>query len=248
MKMTLKECLIIGLIIITVVHSDKCYHTKCRTGEYIYVDCDRTTYRCRKYSEYSGWSGSCTYKGFETINAYVYCSKGQTCFVEPETGQASCQGEADDYSLDFDYTPIVYGITAASVLAIALAFLCWYRYKRSNDALRFGNQRVLAAQPVTYNTAVPPTTATQYPTTSYPPPGQYPPAQYPPSVGSYPPPAAQYPPPAAQYPPAQYPPPPAQYPPPAAQYPPPPGGYPPPASDQKTPLPGECSEVPSDQK
>ena len=198
MKMTLKECLIIGLIIITVVHSDKCYHTKCRTGEYIYVDCDRTTYRCRKYSEYSGWSGSCTYKGFETINAYVYCSKGQTCFVEPETGQASCQGEADDYSLDFDYTPIVYGITAASVLAIALAFLCWYRYKRSNDALRFGNQRVLAAQPVTYNTAVPPTTATQYPTTSYPPPGQYPPAQYPPSVGSYPPPAAQYPPPAAQ--------------------------------------------------
>ena len=216
--MTFKECLIIGLVIITVVDSDKCYNTKCKTGENAYVDCDPMYNRCREYA--FGMNGSCSYMGYEPRRGgYEYCLEGQTCVVDSITGKASCEGEAVDVSFDFKYIPIVIGIIAASVVAIALGFLSFYCYKRSN-AFRFGNQRVSAAQPVTYNTAVPPTTA--HPpgtenvpsTTQYPPP-QYPPPQYPHPV-QYPP--VQYPP--AQYPPAQYPP--AQYPP--AQYPPPPGG------------------------
>ena len=190
--MTFKECLILGLVIITVVHSDKCYNTKCKTGKNTYVNCDPRSYRCREYGV--GINGSCTYIGFESPGGSEYCFKGQTCVVDSNTGQASCEGEAEDDPFDFDYTPIVYGITAASVLAITLGFLYFYCYKRSN-ALRFGNQRVLAAQPVTYNTAVPPTTA--HPpgtenipsTTQYPPPQYPPPAQYPPAPGGYPPPA-----------------------------------------------------------
>ena len=148
-----KGCLLIGFFI--GLSSRKfCYHKKCRTLQYEYIDCDQQYYECKEYDVLKNEEGSCEYQGSASYGGYESCSSSKNCSTDPDTGKAKCfqtwNYSWDSYergmSVDTTLVLIIISVTVGMIVLCCIGCFCFARGCRSNN-----EGRAAAPQPETKN-------------------------------------------------------------------------------------------------